>query len=106
MGSRPSHRELLDWMAKFLIANQWKWKPLHRLIMTSQTYRLSSNWEEQSATVDADAKWLWRYPPRRLQAEEIRDTILSMAGKLDVKQGGPGFRLYEYHKITSPRMSR
>ena len=96
MGSRPSHPELLDWLAKQIHNYDWRLKPLHRLIMTSQTYQQSSTYDQQAAKVDADAQYLWRYPPRRLSAEEIRDTMLSVAGTLDGSMGGPGFRLYRY----------
>ncbi len=98
MGARPSHPALLDWLAKQLLLSGWKLKPLHRLIMTSQTYRQSGQWHEAAAQKDADSRLLWRYPPRRLEAEEIRDSILYIAGKLDLTMGGPGYRLYEYQQ--------
>lgn len=98
LGSRPSHPELLDWLASQLLENGWKLKPLHRLLMTSQAYRQSSHYREDAAKVDADSRLLWRYPPRRLEAEEIRDSMLQVAAKLDLKMGGPGFRLYEYQQ--------
>jgi len=96
MGTKPSHPELLDWLAQQVHASGWRLKPLHRLIVTSQAYRQASGWNEQAGAVDADARLLWRYPPRRLAAEEIRDTLLSVAGKLELGEGGPGFRLYQY----------
>jgi hypothetical protein len=96
MGQPPTHPELLDWLARRLLAEGWKLKPLHRLIVTSQAFRQSSVYREDAARVDAGARLLWRFPPRRLAAEEIRDTILLLAGKLDERLGGPGFRLYEY----------
>ena len=96
MGSRPSHPELLDWLAQEVKRNGWRLKPMHRLIMNSQAYRQSADWRMDAARLDSDARLLWRFPPRRLEAEEIRDTILEVAGKLDRTQGGPGFKLYEY----------
>jgi hypothetical protein len=96
MGQPPTHPELLDWLARQLLADGWKLKSLHKLIVTSQTYRQSSAYRADAAHVDADARLLWRFPPRRLAAEEIRDTMLLLAGKLDERRGGPGFRLYEY----------
>jgi hypothetical protein len=96
MGERPSHPELLDWLANRLRVGGWKLKPLHKLIVMSQTYRQSSAYREDAASLDADSRLLWRFPPRRLSAEEVRDTILMLAGKLDEHRGGPGFRLYEY----------
>lgn len=96
MGGRPSHPELLDWLASELRENGWRLKPLHREIMLSQTYRQASSFREQAAEIDADTRLLWRFPPRRLEAEEIRDTALAIAGKLDCRMGGPGFRLFKY----------
>lgn len=96
MGERPSHPELLDWLANRLFEEGWHLKALHRLIVTSQTYRQSSDCRDEAAKLDADTRLLWRFPPRRLSAEEIRDTILFIAGKLDEHMGGPGFRLYQY----------
>jgi hypothetical protein len=98
MGARPSHPELLDWLAGELQRGGWKLKPLHRLLMTSHAYRQSAAERPEAARVDAEARLLWRFPPRRLSAEEIRDTLLSVAGKLDPRRGGPGFRLYEYQQ--------
>jgi hypothetical protein len=98
MGSRPSHPELLDWLANELRQGGWRLKPLHRRIMRSQAYQQSGAWREAAARVDADSRLLWRFPPRRLAAEELRDTLLSLAGRLDRTMGGPGFRLYEYQQ--------
>lgn len=98
MGGRPTHPELLDWLATKLLSEGWKLKPLHKLLMTSQTYQQSSTFIADASRMDGDTRYLWRFPPRRLQAEEIRDTILNVAGKLDLKMGGPGFRLYEYQQ--------
>ena len=95
-GGRPSHPELLDWLARQIMVRQWRWKPIHRLILSSQTYRQSSLFLDAAAQVDADARLLWRFPPQRLTAEAIRDSILDVAGKLDHKIGGAGFRLYKY----------
>ncbi len=96
MGGQPTHPELLDWLAGQLHQHQWRWKPLHRMILLSQTYRQSSVYRAQAARVDADSRLLWRFPPRRLSAEEIRDTMLTVAGQLNLQAGGPGFRLYRY----------
>ncbi len=98
MGSRPTHPELLDWLAGQLQATGWRLKSLHRLIMTSQAYRQSAAWNDAAARLDSDSRLLWRFPPTRLSAEEVRDTILSVAGKLDLTMGGPGFKLYEYQQ--------
>ncbi len=96
MGSRPTHPKLLDWLARQVHRHNWRLKPLHRLIVTSQTWRQSAAWRPDAARIDADSRLLWRFPPRRLSAEEIRDTMLAVSGKLDLRAGGPGFRLYQY----------
>jgi mono/diheme cytochrome c family protein len=97
LGSRPTHPELLDYLAGRLIANGWKLKALHREILLSQAYQQSAAYREEAAKEDKDARLLWRFPPRRLTAEEIRDTMLAVAGKLKLEpMGGPGFRLYKF----------
>ena len=97
MGSKPTHPELLDFLARRLVANGWKIKALHREIVLSQTYLQSADFNPAAARVDKDARLLWRFPPRRLGAEEIRDTLLATAGQLKLEpMGGPGFRLYRY----------
>jgi hypothetical protein len=98
MGGRPTHPQLLDWLAQELAANHWQIKKLHRLIMTSQAYQQSGQYRDDAAQIDGDSRLLWRFPPRRLSAEEVRDTLLADAGKLDLTMGGPGFRLYEYQQ--------
>jgi hypothetical protein len=96
LGGRPSHPELLDWLAGRLRAHGWRLKPLHREILLSETYRRSATFRADAAGIDKDSRLLWRFPPRRLSAEELRDTLLFIAGKLDTKRGGPGFRLYKF----------
>ena len=95
-GERPTHPELLDWLAARIQLLGWRWKPLHKEIMMSMTYRQSSRHVASHAELDRDARYLWRFPPRRLEAEVIRDSILAVSGKLDLRMGGPGFRLYRY----------
>jgi hypothetical protein len=97
LGSQPTHPVLLDFLASKLISYEWRLKPLHREILLSQTYLQSSSFRESAASLDKDARLLWRFPPRRLSAEELRDTILMAAGKLQLEPaGGPGFRLYRF----------
>jgi cytochrome c553 len=96
LGGKPTHPELLDWLARRLQTHGWRLKALHREILLSQTYRQSSDYRAAPARADASARLLWRFPPRRLDAEEIRDTLLSVSGRLDLRMGGPGFRLYRY----------
>ncbi|WP_169974357.1 DUF1553 domain-containing protein [Tautonia rosea] len=96
MGGRPTHPELLDWLARRLLDEGWRLKPLHRLIMTSQTYQQSSAYHLEAAAIDGDSRLLWRFPARRLSGEEVRDATLQIAGVLNPTMGGPGFRLYRY----------
>jgi hypothetical protein len=95
-GERPTNQELLDFLAARVYANKWSLKAMHREIMLSQAYQRSSSWNEENGKVDAEARYLWRYPPRRLEGEAIRDSVLRVAGSLDEKMYGPGFRLYKY----------
>ena len=106
-GARPSHPELLDWLASEFIERGWSIKAIHRLIVTSATYRQSSAMHEHGRAVDADARLLWRCVPRRLEAEVIRDAMLAVAGNLNLKMGGPGFDLFDpsdnYVKVYNSR---
>jgi len=94
-GGKPSHQELLDWLASELVAGGWRLKALHRLIVTSRAYRQSSVSRPEAVAIDSDSRLLWRYPPRRLEAEPLRDSILAVSGSLDTTMGGPGFDLFE-----------
>ncbi len=94
-GARPTHPELLDWLASELRENHWSLKHLHRLILTSATYQQSSRPSKEAHTVDAATEWWWRFPPRRLDAEPIRDSILTVSGVLDPTMYGPGFSAFE-----------
>src|SRR5262249_46806375 len=81
-GERPSHPELLDWLATELIRGGWRLKPLHRLIMMSAVYRQGSDFDESKFKVDPENKFYWRHAPRRLEAEVIRDSLLAVTGTL------------------------
>jgi len=96
LGGRPTHPELLDYLARRLVTAGWRLKPVHREILLSRTYRQSGAHRADAARIDPEARLLWRFPPRRLGAEELRDTMLHVADKLDSKMGGPGFRLYKF----------
>ncbi len=90
-GAAPSHPELLDWLANELVANGRRVKPLHRLIVLSSTYRQSSIAADAAAVkkLDPENRLLTQFPRRRLSAEEIRDSMLSVSGKLNLITGGP-----------------
>ena len=87
-GARPTHSELLDWLTTEFIAHAWRHKHLHRLILNSSAYRQSSQPNAKLQSVDPDNKLLGSWPPRRIEGEAIRDTVLSAAGKLNLKMSG------------------
>jgi hypothetical protein len=151
MGTRPTHPELLDWLAaEFmkgtgdrrqgtgdsgqrsevrgqrseargqksagssltsdlcpLTSAPWSLKRLHRLILTSNTYRQSNRPRSEALAVDANAQLLWRFPPRRLEMEPIRDSMLAVSGVLDLTMGGPGFMVFKpndnYVRVYDPK---
>jgi hypothetical protein len=89
-GDRPTHPELLDWLAAELIKNNWKLKPIHKLIMTSAVYMQSSEHDKNKAAVDVENRLFWKRPTYRLEAEVIRDAMLAVSGTLDARMFGPG----------------
>lgn len=91
-GTPPTHPALLDWLATQLRDNGGRFKPLHKQIVLSRTYRQSSAFQKEAAKIDPDTLFLWRYPPHRLEAEVIRDSILASSGNLNLKAGGPGIK--------------
>ena len=88
-GEAPTHPELLDWLATEFAARGYSVKAMHRLMVLSNTYQMSSGANAANAAVDADNVFLWRMNRRRLQAEELRDSVLQSAGALNLKAGGP-----------------
>jgi mono/diheme cytochrome c family protein len=88
-GEPPTHPELLDWLAGQVVQNGWELKPLHRMIMLSSTYRMSSRSSAAGMAVDPGNRKFWRFNPRRLSAEEIRDSMLAAGGSLNLEVGGP-----------------
>jgi len=102
-GSLPSHPALLDWLAHHFIhpvdgSDAWSIKALIRLIATSDAFSRSSAPSPEAMEMDADNRWLWRFAPRRLEAEVIRDSILMAADRLDTRLGGPGYRIHNIKK--------
>jgi hypothetical protein len=113
-GGPPSHRELLDWLASEVVdpanpADRWRLKRIHRLIVTSRAYRQTSAARADALAADSGSRLLWRYPPRRLEAEPLRDAILAVSGSLNTGMGGPGFDLFEpntnYVKVYTTKTS-
>ena len=88
-GERPTHPELLDWLASEFMAGGWRLKPMHRLIMTSAAYRQNAQRRPELEKIDPDNRLLGRMSLRRLEAEALRDALLAVSGKLNVKQFGP-----------------
>ena len=93
-GGRPSHPELLDWLASEFAARKYSVKALHRLIVTSAAYRQGSAPRKDAAAIDADNRLLWRKKPQRLEGESVRDSMLSVSGMLNRELGGKGFSDY------------
>jgi mono/diheme cytochrome c family protein len=114
MGSPATHPELLDWLAcelmepKAEIRSQkselrpWRLKHIHRLILCSAVYRQSSRDNPQFAAIDSGNQYLWRMNRQRLEAEELRDAVLFVAGKLDLKMGGPSVQQFAFKDDHSP----
>jgi hypothetical protein len=102
-GQRPSHPELLDWLAVEFMEQGWSLKKLHRLIVTSATYRMDSTPDAGAAAADPEDQYLWRMAPRRLEAEAVRDSVLFVTGRLDSAVGGP--EIDESQGLASRRRS-
>jgi hypothetical protein len=95
-GDRPSHPDLLDYLAAEAVAGGGRLKALHRLIVLSHAYRQSSRQGARAAALDAGNRLLWRSAPRRLEAEAVRDSMLQASGVLDSRMSGPGYHLWDY----------
>lgn len=117
-GARPTHPELLDWLAAEFVEGQpaWSIKRMHKLIMMSATYQQASQFNAKAAALDSDNTLLWRYTPRRLEGEIIRDAMLTVTGQLNRQMGGPSFRpfivsnfnsdFYESKDMIGPEFNR
>ena len=88
-GDKPTHPELLEWLASQLVGNGWKLKPLHKQIMLSAAYQQSHEVTPENLALDPANKFVWHYQPRRLDAEIIRDALLAIGGNLDKNMFGP-----------------
>ena len=103
-GKPPTHPELLDWLSADFVESHWSMKRLHRLIVTSRAYRLSSrNSDGPNKSIDPDNRFYWRANARRMDAEVVRDSLLAVAGQLDTARGGP--IIDEKLGLTSKRRS-
>jgi hypothetical protein len=88
-GDAPTHPELLDWLAAWFVKEGWSLKKLHRLILSSNTYRMSKQWNAEYGAKDPQNRLLWRVPYRRLEVEAIRDSMLAVSGQLNPRMFGP-----------------
>ena len=89
---RPTHPELIEWLAHDFAAGDWRLKRLHRLILTSAVYQQDTSFDERRSAVDPDNRLLWRRRPQRLEAEILRDAVLSVSGTLNLRPYGPAFK--------------
>lgn len=102
-GGKPTHPELLDWLAGELLRQRWSLKAIHRIICSSEAYQRSSIVENPSAAAtDSGNRLMWRQNPRRLDAETLRDTVLAASGQLDLTPFGPGYRDFVYVEAYAP----
>ncbi len=102
-GKPPTHPALLDWLAAEFMERGWSQRAMHRLLVTSSTYRMASTPDEANAALDSDNRYLWRMTPRRLEAEAVRDGVFHVAGRLDLTRGGP--EIDHTQGLTVPRRS-
>lgn len=89
-GDRPSHPELLDWLAGELIRGEWKLKPIHKLIASSAVYRQGTDTDARKSSIDPDNRLLWRRTPLRIESEVLRDAVLAVSGNLNPEMYGKG----------------
>ena len=89
IGEKPTHPELLDWLAATFVENGWSLKKLHRMILLSSTWQMSSRYRADAFAKDGENRLLWRMNPRKLEVESWRDSLLAVTGELDVTIGGP-----------------
>ncbi len=108
LGEPPSHPELLDWLAQRFVADGWSFKKMHRLLVTSRTYQQSATAPASDLALkkDPENRLWWKMPTRRLDAEQIRDAILSATGKLDLTMGGPGVEAKEPRRSIYTKVRR
>jgi hypothetical protein len=102
-GSRPTHPQLLDFLSSYLVRHNWSLKQLHRLLLHSATFQQQSYTDDIAFAKDSHSRLLWRFPPQRLEAEVLRDSILRASGKLNPKQFGVPFSFFEESKSQFSR---
>jgi hypothetical protein len=106
MGEKPTHPQLLDWLAVEFMSRGWSVKEMHRLIMTSEAYQMASQFDDAGdAQKDPDNNYLWRFRIQRLDAESVRDSILAASGGLNLQMGGPSVFPHLPHEILKAMMN-
>ena len=106
LGERPDHPELLDWLAVQFVEEGWSIKTLHRRIMLSNVYQMSTEWDSRAARVDPENRWLWRMNRRRLDAEGLRDSLLFVGGVLDLTRGGRTLPLENFVNLSADPVAK
>lgn len=101
LGERPDNQPLLDWLARRFVEGGWSIKAMHRLMMLSNAYQMSTSYDEHAAAADPENRLLWRMNRRRLEAEEVRDAILAASGQLDGRMGGTLLANKNHTYVTS-----
>lgn len=105
LGELPSHPELLDWLAMRFVEGGWSLKTLHRQVLLSSTYQMSTTWNAEAAQVDPANRLLWRMPRRRMEAEVLRDSLLATSGLLDTTMGGVPFASTPFQNLTQTNVA-
>jgi hypothetical protein len=100
LGERPTNQPLLDWLAVEFVRSGWSIKDMQRLIMQSSAYRMSTQFDERATAADPENLLYWRFERRRLEAEEVRDALLAISGRLDLALGGTTISLREREYVT------
>jgi hypothetical protein len=106
LGEAPTHPGLLDWLASRFVESGWSVKALHRLIVNSATYRMSTRPDPAAAAADPENRLRWRFDRRRLEAEEVRDAVLAVSGGLDRAMGGTRLKVPNHAYVNSTGASQ
>jgi len=101
LGDQPTHPELLDWLATRFVQSGWSIKAMHRLMMLTSTYQMSTKLDEAAALADPDNQLLWRFDRKRLEAEAVRDALLAVSGELESRMGGTRLATKNHEYVNS-----
>jgi hypothetical protein len=106
LGETPSHPQLLDWLARQLVADGWSLKKLHRRILLSRVYQQGTAWNQRAGQLDPENRLCWRMSRRRMDVEQLRDSLLATSGQLDLTLGGPSLRCAPFQDLSAGAASR